>query len=71
MLETSVERVKLLKAGISGKKIEELYIEYNYFKISKCPVICEQVEIIDCEVKRCDGTPNRSRAAGHDGAVAL
>jgi hypothetical protein len=50
MLETSVERVKLLKAGISGKKIEELYIEYNYFKISKCPVICEQVEIIDCEI---------------------
>jgi hypothetical protein len=23
------------------------------------------------KVKRCDGTPNRSRAAGHDGAVAL
>jgi len=22
-------------------------------------------------VKRCDGTPNRSRAAGHDCAVAL
>jgi len=33
MLETSIERVKLLKAGISGKKIEELYIKCNNFTI--------------------------------------
>lgn len=32
-LETSKERVELLKAGISGKKIEELYIQSNNFRI--------------------------------------
>jgi hypothetical protein len=50
MLETRFERVKLLKAGLSGKKIEELYIAYNNFKIVHSPVICEQVEIYDCEI---------------------
>lgn len=33
MLETSQERVKLLKAGITGKTIERLYIVENNFKI--------------------------------------
>ncbi|MBU3966057.1 MAG: hypothetical protein KKG76_01590 [Euryarchaeota archaeon] len=33
MLETPEERVKLLKAGISAKDIEKLYIIYNEFKI--------------------------------------
>jgi len=33
MLETSEERVKLLKAGISAKDIERLYIIYNEFKM--------------------------------------
>ncbi len=33
MLETPEERVKLLKAGISGRDIEKLYIIYNNFKI--------------------------------------
>jgi hypothetical protein len=50
MLETPLERIKLLKAGISGKKIEELYITYNNFKIVHSPVICEQVEILDFEI---------------------
>jgi hypothetical protein len=50
MLETPLERVKLLKAGISGKKIEELYIAYNNFKIVHSPVICERVEMYDCEI---------------------
>jgi hypothetical protein len=40
----------LLKAGISGKKIEELYIVYNNFKVVNSPVICEQFEIYDCEI---------------------
>lgn len=38
MLETPPERVELLKAGISGKKIEELYILYNDFKIVRYPM---------------------------------
>jgi len=50
MLETPPERVKLLKAGISGKKIEELYIAYNNFKIVHSSVICERVEIFECEI---------------------
>ena len=33
MLETSEQRIKLLKAGFSGKEIERLYIENNNFKI--------------------------------------
>ena len=41
MLETPQERVELLKAGISGKKIEELYIICNNFKIVHNPMLCE------------------------------
>jgi hypothetical protein len=33
MLETMQERVKLLKAGISGKRIEYLYVTGNDMKI--------------------------------------
>lgn len=33
MLETMRERVKLLKAGISGKRIEYLYVIGNNMKI--------------------------------------
>jgi hypothetical protein len=32
-IETANERVRLLKNGISGKRIEQLYIEYNNFSI--------------------------------------
>ena len=39
MLETAEERVKLLKAGFSGKAIEKLYIEYNTFKIIHSPIL--------------------------------
>lgn len=45
MLETSQERVKLLKAGISGKKIEELYTKGNNFKIVHNPILCEKVRM--------------------------
>ncbi len=33
MLETPEQRIKLLKAGFSGKEIERLYIEQNNFRI--------------------------------------
>ncbi|MCE8422599.1 MAG: hypothetical protein J5U19_02845 [Candidatus Methanoperedens sp.] len=33
MLETSEERVRLLKAGIFGKTIERLYLIGNNFKV--------------------------------------
>ncbi|MCZ7356798.1 MAG: hypothetical protein O8C66_12110 [Candidatus Methanoperedens sp.] len=45
MLETPRERVELLKAGISGKKIEELYIKHNNFRIVDGPFFFEMVEI--------------------------
>ena len=45
MLETPQERVELLKAGISGKKIEELYIICNNFKIVHNPILCEVVGV--------------------------
>lgn len=37
MLETPEERIKLLKAGITGNQIEELYILYNNFKVAGNP----------------------------------
>ncbi len=39
MLETSQERVILLKAGFSGTEIERLYIKYNNFKIINFPIL--------------------------------
>ncbi len=45
MLETAEERVKLLKAGFTGKEIEALYIKSNNIKIVLIPVIFELVEI--------------------------
>ena len=44
MFETPEERVKLLKAGIDGKTIEELYISNNNFKIVPFPMHFEFVE---------------------------
>ncbi len=41
MLETPEERVRLLKAGITGKTIERLYILNNNFKIIRCPLLVE------------------------------
>lgn len=46
MLETSQERVKLLKAGISINIIEQLYLQSNSFKIINIPVLFNVVEII-------------------------
>ncbi len=45
MLETTEERVKLLKAGFIGKTIGRLYIESNNFKIVRTPVVIELVEL--------------------------
>jgi len=39
MLETPQERIKLLRAGLTGKAIEELYIKGNNFKLVRFPVI--------------------------------
>lgn len=39
MLETMQERVKLLKAGVSGKHIEKLYVTGNKMKIINSNVL--------------------------------
>lgn len=39
MLETSEERIKLLRAGVTGKSIEKLYILHNNLKIINHPVL--------------------------------
>ncbi len=46
MLETPEERVQLLKAGVTGKMLEKIYVRYNHFKIVGVPVCFELVEII-------------------------
>ncbi len=45
MLETREERVKLLKAGLSEKAIERLYIEGNDFTIIRAPPVIKLVDI--------------------------
>lgn len=46
MLETPQERIKLLRAGFTGKTIEKLYIEGNNFKLVRFPVIVELAEFL-------------------------
>ncbi len=48
MLEKREERVKLLKAGLSGKMIERLYIKGNNFKIISFSPVIEVLEIDIC-----------------------
>jgi len=43
MLETSQERVKFLKAGISAKTIEQLYLQSNCVKIIRIPVLYDPI----------------------------
>lgn len=49
MLETSQERVSLLKAGISIKKMEELYLISNSYRIVCVPLLFEAVEDMEGE----------------------
>ena len=61
MLETREERVELLKAGLSGKMIERLYIEGNNFKVIRfCPVI----ELLEVEIRHDGNCYLRIEAAG-------
>ena len=45
MLETRQERVKLLKAGLSGKMIERLYVEGNHFRIIRFSPVVKLMEL--------------------------
>ncbi len=50
MLESPQERVKLLKAGVTGKTIERIYIAENNFKIVCSPVFLKTVKIDTKEI---------------------
>ncbi len=52
MLKTSQERVRLLRNGIEAKKIEELYIKYNNFKIINAPILFDLAQPLKRIVKK-------------------
>ena len=52
MLDTSEERVRMLKTGLVEKQIEEMYIEKNDIKIVNPPIIIDLVEISEKHNKR-------------------
>lgn len=39
VLETPEERIKLLKQGITGDRIEKMYIELNNIRVVRIPVL--------------------------------
>ena len=52
MLKTPQERVRLLKNGMEAKKIEELYIQYNNFKIIRAPILFDLTQPLKGIVKK-------------------
>ncbi|MDP3105760.1 MAG: hypothetical protein Q8M95_14265 [Candidatus Methanoperedens sp.] len=59
MLETREERVKLLKAGFSGKMIERLFIEGNNLRISRIPPV---IQIVELEIPKAENSCIRHQA---------
>lgn len=45
MLETSEERIKLLRLGFDSREIERLYVKLNKFKMVYAPHNIEIIEI--------------------------
>ena len=45
MLETSEERIRLLRLGFNSTEIERLYVKYNQFKMVYAPRLIDLVEI--------------------------
>ncbi|VVB87231.1 Uncharacterised protein [uncultured archaeon] len=52
MLDTSEQRIKMLKKGISYKQIEKLYIERNSLKIVNLPVLIEMTEFTERQINK-------------------
>ncbi len=52
MLETPEERIKLLRAGYTGKTIEKLYVQLNNFKVVRIPPIIKLVEFDIHKIRR-------------------
>jgi hypothetical protein len=49
MLETSEERIRLLREGLTGKAIERLYIESNNIKITHA---LSNIELVEFEISQ-------------------
>ena len=52
MLESSLDRVKLLKAGITGKTIELVYITENNFRMIRSPIFLNTVKMESKEIAK-------------------
>ena len=52
MLESSLDRVKLLKAGITGKTIERVYITENNFRMIRSPIFLNTVKMESKEIAK-------------------
>lgn len=44
-LQTSEERVRLLKMGMNGKQIEQLYVKYNGYVVVNVSILNESYQI--------------------------
>jgi len=44
-LRTREERVRLLKMGMNGKQIEQLYIKYNGLIVTDLPILNESCQL--------------------------
>ncbi len=66
MFESSEQRIKLLKAGFSGKEIERLYIKYNNFKIVYFPILYEISEFNEVNMKVKNLMQNANSASSLD-----
>lgn len=52
MLETSKDRIKILKTGLTQKQIEAMYIESNELRIVSLPLMFDIVEVEERQNKK-------------------
>jgi hypothetical protein len=64
MLETSEERIKMLKTGFTEKQIEQMYVESNNFKIVSLPIPVELVKIGYEQNKKCENAVGSGQSFG-------
>ena len=66
-METSEERIKMLRTGLTQKQIEKMYIEGNDLKIVSLPILVDLVEIEAGEDKNtCETAVKSAHSLGLD-----